>query len=177
MHSTSDATTINIYSGVQIARLIEKGLDEKKKFERDAKDKCDVKYDSKCFRTVVYDSKNVTFYDAAPTCKSMNIGKPANIYDLTHFQLLRAHLRSVIPARRPHILIWTGMEYKSNQLLLSNGRAITIATEVWHANNYPNSLARYSNVCVAVRKDPENKYQGTMNRQPSDPYSGVICEV
>nr|XP_039264640.1 uncharacterized protein LOC120340447 [Styela clava] len=83
-------------------------------------DKCEVTYKKKCYRAVVYDVRNVTFHDAKAICKSMN-GKPANIYDLKHYQLLLPYLRSLIPAGQTWIYIWTGMEYKNNQLLLSNG--------------------------------------------------------
>nr|XP_039264560.1 uncharacterized protein LOC120340383 [Styela clava] len=75
-------------------------------------DKCDVTYKKKCYRAIVYDVQNVTFTDAKAICKSMN-GKPANIYDLKHNQLLLPYLRSLIPASgRTWINIWTGMEYK-----------------------------------------------------------------
>ncbi|XP_077976140.1 uncharacterized protein LOC120340383 [Styela clava] len=137
--------------------------------------KCDVTYKKKCYRAIVYDVPNVTFTDAKAICKSMN-GKPANIYDLKHYQLLLPYLRSLIPAGWTYINIWTGMEYKNNQLLLSNGRPITIATEVWFPS-YPGSDTFRTNVGVRVDKDQGYAYQGMFNNSPSYTTNGVICEI
>nr|XP_039264642.1 uncharacterized protein LOC120340449 [Styela clava] len=105
-------------------------------------------------------------------------GKPANIYDLRHYQLLLPYLRSLIPGGQTYIDIWTGMEYKNNQLSLSDGRPITIATEVW-APNFPKFDASRTNVAVRVEKDPGNAdtYQGMFNYPPFYSYNGVICEI
>ncbi|XP_077975756.1 uncharacterized protein LOC144431468 isoform X1 [Styela clava] len=129
-----------------------------------------------CSQAVVYDVNNVTFNDAEPICKSMNIGKPANIYDLTHYQMLLTHLRPLIPAGRKNTYIWTGMKYKNNQLLLSSGENITLATEVWYPA-YPRSDTSYTNVGVAVSKYPEYTYQGIWNINPSWSFHGVICDI
>nr|XP_039258175.1 uncharacterized protein LOC120334743 [Styela clava] len=155
--------------GSEIANLIKESLAKKQQH------KCDVTYKEKCFQAVVYDVWNITFNNAEPTCESMN-GKPANIYDLKHYQLLLPYLRSLMPACRTYIYIWTGMEYKNNQLLLSNGRPITIATEVW-VPNYPVSEASWTNVGVRVNKDPGYAYQGMINDPPSYTNNGVICEI
>ncbi|XP_077976374.1 uncharacterized protein LOC120334836 isoform X2 [Styela clava] len=138
-------------------------------------DKCGVTYKKKCYRAVMYAMNNVTFNDAKAICKSMN-GKAANIYDLKHYLLLLPYLRSLMPAGRTNIDIWTGMEYKNNQLLLSNGRPITIATEVWFPT-YPTSEASRTNVVVYVDKDPGDAYQGMFNVPPPYSYHGVICEI
>ncbi|XP_077968779.1 uncharacterized protein LOC144422806 [Styela clava] len=158
--------------GSDIVRLIKKSLDEKKKAEI----KCDVIYKSKCFRIVVYGRNNVTFNDGKSICKSMNNGKPANIYDIADYKSLRTHLRSMIPAGRSWVEIWTGMQYKNNQLLLSSGEPITIATEVWYSG-YPTPDASLTNVVVDVNKDPESATQGMYNEQPSWTRHGVICEI
>ncbi|XP_077968730.1 uncharacterized protein LOC120345142 [Styela clava] len=104
----------------------------------------------------------------------MNNGKPANIYDLAHYKWLLPHIRLLIPAE--WISIWTGMEYKNNQLLLSSGGPTTIATEVWYPG-YPKSDASWTNVGVDVNKDPESASQGMFNEKPSGPRYGVICEI
>ncbi|XP_077974393.1 uncharacterized protein LOC144430357 [Styela clava] len=162
--------------GSEIARLIKKSLDEKKKTESDDEDKCGFKYDSKCYRAVVYATYNVTLDVAEPTCKSMKIGKPANIYDLAHYKLLIPYLRSLIPSGRTWSYIWTGMEYKKNQLLQSNGVPITIASEVWQHGD-PHTDASDIYVGVRVVKDPESKYQGMFNRTPDLRTHGVVCEI
>ncbi|XP_039254338.2 uncharacterized protein LOC120331329 [Styela clava] len=157
--------------GSEIARLIQKSLDEKKQAQR----KCDATYNSKCFRTVVYATANVTFNNAEPICKSIN-GKLANIYDLAHLQLLFPHLRLLIPAGQEWIQIWTGMEFKNEQLLLSNGEAITL-TEAW-LPNFPkkyDSAASYTNVALYVY--PGMDSEGIFNDPPTIPQYGVICEI
>ncbi|XP_077968739.1 uncharacterized protein LOC120344643 [Styela clava] len=156
----------------EIARLIKKSLDEKKK----AENKCDVTYKTKCFRIVVYGTHNVTFNDAEPICKSMNNRKLANIYELAHYQSLLPYLRSLIPAGIEWIEIWTGMEYKNNQLLLLSGEPITIATEVWYPS-YPTSDESRTNVVVQIHKDQEFVRQGMINAKPSWSKYGVICEI
>nr|XP_039265733.1 uncharacterized protein LOC120341307 isoform X1 [Styela clava] len=158
--------------GSDIVRLIKKSRDEKIK----AENKCDVTYKKKCYRAIVYDVQNVTFTDAEAICKSKN-GKPANIYDLKHYQLLLPYLRSLILASgRTWINIWTVMEYKNNQLLLSNGIPITIATEVWYPN-FPISDTFRTNVGVRIRKYLESANQGMFNDPPSSSFHGVICEI
>nr|XP_039268407.1 uncharacterized protein LOC120343336 [Styela clava] len=158
--------------GSEIARLIKRSRDEKKK----AQVKCDVTYKSKCFRVVVYTVLNVTVNDGKVICKSMKYGKPANIYDQKHLKLLLTYLRSLIPAGKTTLSIWTGMEYKNNQLFLSSGEPITIATEDWFPT-YPKSDALNTNVAVRVDNDPKNKYQRMSNTPPSWTRNGVICEI
>nr|XP_039265734.1 uncharacterized protein LOC120341307 isoform X2 [Styela clava] len=155
--------------GSEIANLMKESLTKKQQH------KCDVTYKKKCYRAVVYVLANVTLNNAESTCESMN-GKPANIYDLKHYQLLLPYLRSVIPAGRTYIEIWTGMEYKNNQLLLSNGIPITIATEVWYPN-FPISDTFRTNVGVRIRKYLESANQGMFNDPPSSSFHGVICEI
>ncbi|XP_077973559.1 uncharacterized protein LOC120334796 [Styela clava] len=159
--------------GSEIARLIKKSLDEKTKAEI----KCDVKYDSKCFRSVVYAEANVTFNVGKFICKSMNNGKPANIYDLAHLQMLLSDLRSLkADAGRKYIRVWTGMEYKDNQLLLSSGEPITIATGFWHVH-YPTTNASLTNVILYVDEDPVSVHQGISDISLSARCHGVICEI
>ncbi|XP_077976143.1 uncharacterized protein LOC120334847 [Styela clava] len=141
--------------GFEIAKLIKESLANKQQY------KCDVTYKKICFRAVVYDARNVTFNDAKAICKSMN-GKPANIYDLKHYQLLLPYLRSLI--------------HFNNQLLLSGGKPITIATEVCYPS-FPVSDASWNNVGVYVNKDPEDTIQGMFNIAPSYNRNGVICEI
>ncbi|XP_077969386.1 uncharacterized protein LOC144423063 [Styela clava] len=158
--------------GSDIVRLTQKSLDEKKK----AENKCSVIYKTKCFRAVVYGTDNVTFNGAQSVCKSMNNGKLANIYDLTHFQSLLRYLRPMIPAGETSTDVWTGMEYKNNQLLLSSGGPITMTTEVWYPG-HPKSYASWSVVSVDINKVPESAYQGMRNTKPSYSRHGVICEI
>nr|XP_039249131.1 uncharacterized protein LOC120326844 isoform X1 [Styela clava] len=153
--------------GSDIVRLIKKSHDEK------AKNKCDVLYNSRCYRVLLYDTKNVTFNDAKLICESMNDGKPANMYDFAVYKLLLTHVRSVISGGTS---IWTGMEYKNNQLLLSSGGAVTLPTEVW-LPHYPKSTASRRNVAVYVKKNSDEKDQGILNVAPIQEKRGVFCEI
>nr|XP_039264565.1 uncharacterized protein LOC120340387 [Styela clava] len=155
--------------GSEIAALIKRSFAIKQ-------NKCDVIYDSKCFQIVAYETGNVTFTDVEPTCKSKNIGKLANIHDLAHYKLLVSYIRSLIPAGRSDIYIWTGMEYKNNKLLLNDGRPYTIATNVWYPG-HPSSAAPRTSVAIYLRKDPGYAYQGMFSEHPSWTKHGVICEM
>ncbi|XP_039265808.2 uncharacterized protein LOC120341382 [Styela clava] len=157
--------------GSEIARLIKKSLVEKKT----AGNECGVIYDSKCFRSVLYNVTNVTFVDAEPICKSMNYGIPANIYDLAHYQLVLPYLRSLIPVGEESAHIWTGLEYKNNQLLLSNGGPFIIETEVWNPT-FPKNTTWRTNVALRIDNIP-NRSQGIYNTPPTADTAGVICEI
>nr|XP_039255172.1 uncharacterized protein LOC120332036 [Styela clava] len=169
----SGNTDLQKDDGSEIARLIKKSLDEKRKAEI----KRGVTYNSKLFRAVVYDDAyKVDVNDAPSICKSLNYGKPANIYDLAHYQLLLPYLRLLIADGWTKINLWTGMGYKNNQLLLSSGRPITIATEVWRPGNW-RSHSAWTIVLVDVQEDSENKDQGIYNTIPLASCYGVICEI
>nr|XP_039249132.1 uncharacterized protein LOC120326844 isoform X2 [Styela clava] len=150
-------------------KLVQVGDCEK----NDGSDKCDVLYNSRCYRVLLYDTKNVTFNDAKLICESMNDGKPANMYDFAVYKLLLTHVRSVISGGTS---IWTGMEYKNNQLLLSSGGAVTLPTEVW-LPHYPKSTASRRNVAVYVKKNSDEKDQGILNVAPIQEKRGVFCEI
>nr|XP_039270402.1 uncharacterized protein LOC120345079 [Styela clava] len=158
--------------GSEIARLIKKSLDEKKQIQTE----CGVVYNSKCYRAIAYKIDNVTLKDAKLICKSLNYGKPANIYDLTHYNLLHTYLLSVVPAGLLGTDVFTGMQYKNNQLLLTNGEAVTLPPEVWYPDN-PKSHVTHTSVGIVVNKDPDNKLQGVFTGTPSWPEFGVVCEI
>ncbi|XP_039249132.2 uncharacterized protein LOC120326844 isoform X2 [Styela clava] len=152
-------------------KLVQVGDCEK----NDGSDKCDVTYNSRCYRVLLYDTKNVTFNDAESICKSTNNGNPANIYDFDVYKLLFTHVRSVI-SDRTRTSLWTGMEYKNNQLLLSSGGAVTLPTEVWYPH-HPKNISSHTNVSVHVQKDPGAKNQGILNVAPTQEKRGVFCEI
>ncbi|XP_077972827.1 uncharacterized protein LOC144428047 [Styela clava] len=128
--------------------------------------KCGVVYNSKCFRAIVYDVKNVTFNLAKSLCKN----KLANIYDVTHFNLVRDYLRSMIPDGESLIFVCTGMSYKNSHLYSTTGQAMSLPTEVWRSD-YPISQESWTTVAVRVHRKPEYKYQGIYNYAPTS-----ICE-
>ncbi|XP_077975508.1 uncharacterized protein LOC120332235 [Styela clava] len=157
--------------GSEIARLIKKNLDVKKK----PKNKCDVTYDLKCYRIFVTDTKNITVRDAEAICKSKNSGKPANIYDEAHFQKLHAFQRTQIIAPWKKTSVWTGMKYKNGRLQFSNGGTSSLPSSVWFPGN-PSRKSSFTNVGVSVNKDPAAD-QGMFNNPPYYSLYGVMCEM
>nr|XP_039272705.1 sushi, von Willebrand factor type A, EGF and pentraxin domain-containing protein 1-like [Styela clava] len=133
--------------------------------------KCGVVYNSRCFRAIVYDAWNVTLSVAESICEN----KLANIYDVTHYNLLQDYLRPMIPDGRPFIYVRTGMNYTNGQLYSTTGQAMSLPTEVWYLG-YPNPDPSSTSVVVHVNRDPENIYQGIFNDYPSSTYHGAICE-
>nr|XP_039274080.1 uncharacterized protein LOC120348037 [Styela clava] len=133
--------------------------------------KCGVVYNSSCFQAIVYDVKNVSSSDAESLCEN----KLANIYDVTHYNLLRDYLRSIIPDGLAGVFVRTGMTYKNDQLYSTMGQAMFLPTEVWYPD-HPSSHATYTIVVVLVKRNQEDKYQGIFNNSPSQHYNGAICE-
>ncbi|XP_077974906.1 uncharacterized protein LOC120330226 [Styela clava] len=135
---------------------------------------CGVVYDSKCFRAIVYRGDNVTLSVAESICEN----KLANIYDVTHYNLLQDYLRSMIPDSWSWIQIRTGMTYnihKNGQLYSKTGQAMSLPTAVWYPID-PHSDASSTTVVVLVLRNQTDKYQGIYNMPPSAEYNGAICE-
>ncbi|XP_077973855.1 uncharacterized protein LOC120346972 isoform X1 [Styela clava] len=130
--------------------------------------KCGVVYNSRCFRAIVYDVRNVTLSVAESICEN----KLANIYDVTHYNLLRDYLRPMIPDGWPYIRVYTGMNYTNGQLYSTTGQAMSLPKEVW----YPIPYASSTSVVVLVARNPEEIYRGIFNVPPSSEYNGAICE-
>ncbi|XP_077974079.1 complement component receptor 1-like protein [Styela clava] len=99
--------------------------------------------------------------------------KLANVYDVTHYKLLRDYLRPMIPDE--FIYVRTGMTYKNGQLYSTTGQAMPLPTEVWYPD-YPNLDPSFTTVIFVVALNPEEIYQGIFNDSPSSEYNGAICE-
>ncbi|XP_077974021.1 uncharacterized protein LOC120346968 isoform X2 [Styela clava] len=134
---------------------------------------CGFVYNSKCFRAIVYLDNNVTLGVAESLCKN----KLANIYDITHYNLLRDYLRPMIPERLPWISVRTGMTYnhKNGQLYSTTGQATYLPNKVWFPN-FPSLDASETRIVFAVNVNPEFKYQGICTATPFTLYHGAICE-
>nr|XP_039263937.1 uncharacterized protein LOC120339797 isoform X2 [Styela clava] len=132
--------------------------------------KCDVTYNSKCFRVIVYDKLNVTLNVAKSLCEN----KLANIYDLTHLNLLKDYLRPLIPDERSWFGVCTGMSYKNGQLYSANDQVMSLSNETWAAS-FPNSDVLRTTVSVRVYNDPGNN-EGIFNYRPDWLNFGAICE-
>ncbi|XP_077972259.1 uncharacterized protein LOC120340095 [Styela clava] len=166
-----DVTTTTVIENVFTTRSITSIASTRSFQESTTTTDCGVVYNSKCFRAIVYNTKNVTFSVAKSLCEN----KLANIYDITHYNLLRDYLRSMIPDEWSWIWVRTGMTYKNGQLYSTTGQAISLPTEVWFPD-YPNPYSLLTTVVVGVDRDPENKRQGIFNYLPSWGYNGAICE-
>ncbi|XP_077974661.1 uncharacterized protein LOC120329604 [Styela clava] len=134
-------------------------------------EECGLFYNSKCFQAIVYKARNVSLSVAETLCGN----KLANIYDVTHYNLVLDYLRSMIPDGRSWIWIRAGMTYKNGQLYSTTGQAMSLSAQVWR-ENYPNSDASYTTVVVDVNQDSKDEDQGIYNTPTSNVYHGAICE-
>nr|XP_039269120.1 uncharacterized protein LOC120344096 isoform X1 [Styela clava] len=134
---------------------------------------CGVVYNSSCIRAIVYDVKNVTFSVAESICEN----KLANIYDVTHYNLVRDYLRSMIPDGLSGFHIHTGMTYNhsNGQLYSTTGQVMSLPTEFWSPDT-PYSYAPYTGVGIVVNRNPKDESQGIFNYPSWGLYHGVICE-
>ncbi|XP_077967679.1 uncharacterized protein LOC120326632 isoform X1 [Styela clava] len=128
-----------------------------------------VVYNSKRFRAIL--SGGVTLSVAESLCEN----KLANIYDVTHYNLLQDYLRTMIPDDRSLIGLRIGMTYENGQLYSTTGQAISLPTEVWYPN-FPHSDASRTDVVVRVSENPEENNQGISNVTPSNVQYAAICE-
>nr|XP_039272701.1 uncharacterized protein LOC120346968 [Styela clava] len=134
-------------------------------------EECGVIYDRKCFRTIVYGARKVTFSIAESLCKN----KLANIYDVTHYNMVLNYLRSMMPDELSWMRIRTGMTYKDGQLYSTTGQVVSLPTGVWYPNT-PYSDASRTTVSVRINQKPENIFQGMFNYPHSSAFTGAICE-
>ncbi|XP_077972439.1 uncharacterized protein LOC120339520 [Styela clava] len=134
-------------------------------------DNCGVIYNSKCFRAIVYDKKNVTLRVAEILCED----KVANIYDVTHLNLLKDYLRTIIPNGWGNMWIRTGMIYENGKLYLTNGTDVSLPKEVWYPGS-PFPHESRTTVVLIVDRDPSRAEQGFHNVDPDWSYLGAICE-
>ncbi|XP_077976175.1 E-selectin-like [Styela clava] len=121
--------------------------------------------------TIVNKSPTVTLSVAESLCEN----KLANIYDVTHYNLLLNYLRSIIPDREIASYVFTGMTYKNGQLYSMTNQAISLPAEVWRPD-YPVAIASRPSVAVVVRQDQENNDQGSFNTGTTNSLTGAICE-
>nr|XP_039272706.1 uncharacterized protein LOC120346973 [Styela clava] len=131
--------------------------------------KCGVVYDAKCFRAIFYKTRNVTSSVAETLCRN----KLANIYDVTHYNMLRDYLRSLILDGKSWITVRTGMTYKNGQLYTTTGQAMTLPTAVWSPDTTDSGVL-HTTVVFEVDRNP--KYQWIYNDSPSTKFHGAICE-
>ncbi|XP_077972448.1 uncharacterized protein LOC144427313 isoform X4 [Styela clava] len=132
---------------------------------------CGFTYKTKCFRAIVYDTRNVTLSAAESLCGN----KLANIYDVTHLNLLKDYLRPMIPDWLSSIGVHTGMSYKNRTLYSVNGQVMTLSNETWEAGL---PLPPYElKTAVAVRVFQNQSYHGGIrNGYTNWLRYGAICE-
>nr|XP_039264282.1 uncharacterized protein LOC120340095 [Styela clava] len=165
-----DVTTTTVIENVFTTRSITSIASTRSFQESTTTTDCGVVNNSKCFRAIVYSTWNVTSSVAESLCEN----KLANIYDVTHYNLLRDYLRSMIPDGMSRIWVRTGMTYENGQLYSTTDQAMSLPTEVWYPD-YPKIYASSTTVVVFVTRDQEDKYQGIYNASPNA-YYGAICE-
>ncbi|XP_077972440.1 uncharacterized protein LOC120339518 isoform X1 [Styela clava] len=134
-------------------------------------EKCGVVYSSKCFRAIVYDKWNVTLSVAKSLCEN----KLANIYNVTHLNLLKEYLRTMISDGREWIVVHTGMTYKDERLYSTNDQVVSLPEQVW-SPKYPLASSSGTTVVVRVDRNPDSRWQGIGNVLSHHPFRGAICE-
>nr|XP_039264264.1 uncharacterized protein LOC120340077 [Styela clava] len=126
---------------------------------------CNVTYNSKCFRVIIYGKTNVTLSVAKSFCEN----KLANIYDLTHLKKLKDYLYTIIPHGRSRIGVRTGMTYKNGQLYSTKNQTASLT-------KYLRTYSDESST-VVVRVDRKSTYrEGIITVPPFWQYYGAICE-
>ncbi|XP_039249891.2 uncharacterized protein LOC120327624 isoform X2 [Styela clava] len=136
---------------------------------------CDVKYNDKCFRVIVYPTQNISFSDAEDICNGVG-WELANVYDEAHYQELISYMRPKIYSEKNYFSVWTGLMYKDPQLLLTNGTAIThLLDAVWYPG-HPKSRTGYTKLGIDVHENPGHTRQGLFNTVATNPYHGALCE-
>ncbi|XP_077973804.1 uncharacterized protein LOC144411686 [Styela clava] len=114
---------------------------------------------------------DVTSSDAESLCGN----RLANIYNVTHYNLLRDYLRPMIPDGHTYTWVHTGMTYENGQLYSTTGQTISLPTEVWFPDT-PHFDASLTTVVVRVSRYPQDSYQGIYNEKSSTKFNGAICE-
>nr|XP_039249891.1 uncharacterized protein LOC120327624 isoform X2 [Styela clava] len=136
---------------------------------------CDVKYNDKCFRVIVYPTKNISFSNAEAICSEVG-WKLANVYDEAHYQKLISYMRPKIYS--DYFSVWTGLKYMDSHLLLTNGEAITLPRgTVWYPG-HPKSNTDYTNIGIDVNRNKKSDHpgQGLFNIVATRNYHGALCE-
>nr|XP_039254846.1 uncharacterized protein LOC120331766 isoform X2 [Styela clava] len=155
----------------EIVRMIKRNFEKKQRVEST----CDVTYNSKCFRMLVYSVVNITFTDARSLCKNYNYGTVADIYDFSHYNMLLSRIRSMYSDDLP-VAVWTSVRYQDGQLVSTSGENIPIASDIWYPG-YPYLDASRTNIAFLARENPNDEAHGIYNVEPSMLYNGVICEI
>nr|XP_039249893.1 uncharacterized protein LOC120327625 isoform X2 [Styela clava] len=138
---------------------------------------CDVEYNDKCFRVIVYPTKNISFSDAEDICNGVG-WKLANVYDEAHYQELISYMRPKIYPGKNYFSVWTGLMYENSQLLLTNDEAITLPQDsVWYPD-HPKSNIGFTNIGIDVHgnKKSDHPRQGLFNTVATRTYHDALCE-
>ncbi|XP_077972442.1 uncharacterized protein LOC144427311 [Styela clava] len=133
-------------------------------------DNCGVRYKLKCFRAVFHETRDVNLGVAKSVCEN----KLANIYDVTHMNMLEGYLRSMIPDGGQVIAVRTGMSYKGGELYSTIGQIVSVPTEFW-LFDYPYPDASRTTVVVSVDQNLNHK-PAIFIVPASDLYLGALCE-
>ncbi|XP_077971693.1 uncharacterized protein LOC144425838 [Styela clava] len=100
----------------------------------------------------------------------------ANIYSADHYDMIVNYIRqTILPFwNMEYIYLWTGMEYKNNQVYLDSGETISLPAEIWYPS-FPQDTALSSHIVIRIVSDSDSIRQGLMNYEASQPWYGALC--
>nr|XP_039268800.1 pulmonary surfactant-associated protein A1-like [Styela clava] len=131
-------------------------------------------YTEYCYWVEIHSISNTTYAEAKTICLR-NSGKPADIVDSQHYQLVNNHIRLNIPSFVSYVNAWLSMTINpsSGTVRFSDGNS---ASNVKYYPKYPKSTASYTQMAIGVRKDPSDSRQGMFNYTPASNFMGVVCQ-
>ncbi|XP_077968852.1 uncharacterized protein LOC144422844 [Styela clava] len=172
--------TIKRFVGAAVAAEL-KALEERL-FEQINETKSPVKaesctgfiYTEYCYWVEIH-SKSDTNYAEAKTICLQNSGKPADIVDSQHYQLVNNHIRLNMPSSVSYVNAWLSMTINpsSGAVRFSSGNS---ARNVNYFPSYPKSTASRTQMAIGVQKDPSHSSQGMFNSPPNGNLMGVVCQ-
>nr|XP_039268826.1 mannose-binding protein-like [Styela clava] len=133
---------------------------------------CDgVSYLGKCYIASLHTAYDVNYDQAVAMCGERS-GKPADIIDSQHYDLVLKYIRSLMSSS--YASIWLAMTYvhQTKKALLSSG---TTAPYTNYYPGNPSSSASYTGMEIGVR-NPSSSSQGMFNYARSYTRHGVLCQ-
>nr|XP_039250115.1 uncharacterized protein LOC120327820 [Styela clava] len=136
---------------------------------------CDVIFDQKCFRVIVYPTQNITLPIAKSICSNMGRNL-ANVYNEDHYRMLMSYMRAKIYPEISYFSVWTGMTFENDRIHLTSGEPSTLPTSVWYPN-LPVNFKGINYIGIDVNRNPNALNQGLFNALPNNEYHGALCEL
>ncbi|XP_039262456.2 uncharacterized protein LOC120338505 isoform X2 [Styela clava] len=131
-------------------------------------------YTEYCYWVEIHLSSDINYAEAKKICLR-NSGKPADIVNSQHYQLVNNEIRLNMPSALSYVHAWLSMTINplSGAVRFSGGKS---ARTVNYYPEYPKSTASYTQMAIGVRKDTSDSAQGMFNYTPINGLMGVVCQ-